>query len=265
MKIGTWNMDFWKRTCNDKNSKKYYRTEEYIHSYKINAQKLINDNNFDFLLLQETNPFFYFDEIINKKSNSKWPYEFEHLDKKIYYQNFSRLNWGNTIVVNKKYIYLKYNISRCKNKYYSKYGQMFFDFNDEYGNIITIINIYNKCKDGNWGTYHETLENIIFEINDIVQSKNNLIILAGDFNCSEQSTNEFPNGDPKYIELFKKIKKIGFINCTENIGGTVSYNDYQDDYIFIKNYKSNIINKLTKHDEDSFNKFSDHYFIEINL
>ena len=260
MKIGTWNMDFWKRVCNDQKNDNY-KTKEQIQSYKTNSQKIIKESDFDFLLLQETNPFFYFGKNLDKK----FPYEFDYLDKNIYYQYFRGLNWGNAIVVNKKYTYLKNNISRCNNYYYSKYGQMFFDFIDEYGNIIAIINIYNKCKDKNLISYYKTLEDIIFEISSIVKSKNNLVILAGDFNGSVQSTDRFPNGDPKYIELFGKIKKLGFINCTENIGGTVSYNDYQNDYIFIKNYNSQKIRKPTKHNESKIINFSDHFLIEINL
>jgi len=260
MKIGTWNMDFWKSTCNDKSNKEY-KTKEKIQSYKINAQNFIMESNFDFLLLQETNPFFYFGKNLDKI----FPYEFCCSDKNIYYQYFRGLNWGNAIVANEKYTYLNNNISRCSNYYYSKYGQMFFDFNDEHGDIITIINIYNKCKNRNWETYYETLENIILEIGGIVQNKNNLVILAGDFNGSVQSTDEFPNGDPKYIELFEKIKKIGFINCTQNIGSTMIDREYQNDYIFIKNYSKKIIHKPIKRNENNLINLSDHYLVEINI
>jgi len=253
-------MDFWKRTCNDQKSKNC-KTKDQIQNYKINSLMIIKESDFDFLLLQETNPFFYF----GKELNNKWPYEFDYFDKNIYYQNFRGLDWGNAIVANKKYKHLKNNISRGSyNDYYSKTGQMFFDFTDEYGNIITIINIYNKCKDKKWESYYETLENIILEIGCIVQSKNNLVILAGDFNGSVQSTDKFPNGDPKYIELFEKIKKLGFINCTENIGGTVSYNNYQNDYIFIKNY-DNQNTKPNKHTEEKFMNYSDHYLIDYEI
>jgi hypothetical protein len=175
------------------------------------------------------------------------------------------LNWGNAIVANEKYTLIKNSISRnsCK-YYYSKYGQMFLDFSDEDGNIITIINIYNKCKNGIWETYYETLEDIIFEIGAIEKSKKNLIVLAGDFNGSVQPTQKFPNGDPKYIDLFGKIKKMGFVNCTEDIGSTVSNCDYQNDYIFIKNYKKNIP-RSTKPNEDMFSKFSDHFLIDCEI
>jgi endonuclease/exonuclease/phosphatase family metal-dependent hydrolase len=260
MEIGTWNMDYWKRVCDDRKSNEY-KTKEQIQNYKIGTLKVIKEPDFDFLLLQETNPFLYFEE----KSKEQWPYEFAYSNKNIYYQHFRGLDWGNAIVANKKYKYIRNSNSRGRyNDYYSKIGQMFFDFSDEDGNIITIINIYNKCKNGKWETYYETLENIIFEIDDLIQNKNNLIILAGDFNGSVQSTYEFRNGDPKYIDLFKKIENIGFSNCTENIGGTVSYKDYQNDYIFIKNYNKQKIKSL-KHTEDMFIKFSDHYLIECEI
>jgi hypothetical protein len=259
MKIGTWNMDYWKRVCNDPKNKEY-KTKEQIENYKIDTLKILKESDFDFLLLQETNPFLYFGEV----SKKQWPYEFDYSDKNIYYQQFSRLNWGNAIVANKKYKHIKNSILRGSyNAYYSKVGQMFFDFSDEYGNIITIINIYNKCKGGKWETYYETLENIILEIGDIVQNRNNLIVLTGDFNGSVQSTSKFPNGDPKYIDLFEKIKNIGFANCTENIGGTVSYQDYQNDYIFIKNYGKQKIKSVKR--GNMFIKLSDHYLIDCEI
>jgi endonuclease/exonuclease/phosphatase family metal-dependent hydrolase len=260
MKIGTWNMDYWRRVCTDHTSNEY-RTKEEIEDYKTGTLRNITQSNFDFLLLQETNSFFYFGKI----SKRQWPYEFDYSDKKIYYQKFPRLDWGNAIVANKKYKYLKNSNPRSGcNYYYGKFGQMFLDFSDEDGNIITIINIYNKCKNGKLETYYETLENIILEIGNIIQNKNNLIILAGDFNGSVQSTPKYPDGDPRYIDLFGKIEKIGFTNRTENIGGTVSYEDYQNDYIFIKNCKEQKV-KPIKHTEDLFSKFSDHYLIECEV
>jgi hypothetical protein len=257
MKIGTLNLDYWRRVFDDSKNKELYKTKKQIQDYKTSSLKIIKESDLDFLLLQETNPFFYFGE----KSTGQWPYEFNCSEKKIYFQNFRGLSWGNAIVANRKYTLIKNSIPRNSSKYYySKYGQMLFDFSDEDGNIITIINIYNKCKDGKWETYYETLENIIIEIGNVVQNKKNLIVLAGDFNGSVQPTQEFPKGDPTYIDLFEKIKKIGFVNCTEGIGRTISCKDYQDDYIFIKNYNKSIP-KSTKHNED----ISDHYLVDCEI
>ena len=259
MKIGTWNLDYWKRTCNVSGHKEY-KTSEEISKYKEKSLNVFNNMNYDFLLLQETNMHFYFE----KELDTQWPYEFKNTNKKIYHHKFYRLNWGNAIIVGPEYEIQKNNINRgCFKNYYGKIGQMIYDFKNKNENLITIINIYNKRKNGNWETYYTTLENIIDEIEQVIHNKNNQIILAGDFNGSIQPTDKFPNGDPKYIELFDKIRKIGFINCTENIGSTVSYTDYQNDYIFIKNIENK--KKTIKHIDEYFINISDHYLIDCEI
>jgi len=254
-------MDYWKRVCNDPSNKEY-KTEEQINNYKNETLKFIEESNYDFLLLQETNPLYYFSP--NDFSNEKWPFEFSFSNRNIYFQRFSRLEWGNAIVANNKYKKIDINRGGFKDDYYSKIGQMFYNFLDSNGNITMIINIYNKCKDGIWETYYETLENIIVEVGRIIENKSNLIVLAGDFNCSVQPTQKYPNGDPKCIDLFKEIENLGFVDITKNIGSTVSFIDYQNDYIFVKNNNSKNVT-VKKHDDNKIVNCSDHYLIECEI
>jgi hypothetical protein len=60
MEIGTWNLDYWRRVFDYSKNKELYRTKEQIQDYKTSTVKIIKECDFDFLLLQETNPFFYF-------------------------------------------------------------------------------------------------------------------------------------------------------------------------------------------------------------
>jgi hypothetical protein len=263
MTFMTWNINYWERTCD--NDKKYYKTNEQIIEWKNNSIDFLKKFDYDFMLLQEINPFFYFGEISNPVK-SPYQYLFNNLSgRQIYYHelvdeikkdgwNDPRKWWGTAIITNNNRKYINYS---------KRNDLMFYDFEIENGEIITVINLYNKgiyAKQDNgkyYKDYYITLETLIKSISDLIENRNNLIILAGDFNGSVQSTKYYPSGNQRYKELFGNIVDLGFINFTECLGTTVSYTNYQNDYFFIKNYNGNIkiVNKYL------YENISDHYLI----
>ena len=140
MRILSWNIDFWKRTCN---SKQIYKKQSDIIEWKNNSFNLLNNyiNNYDFILLQEFNPFIYYKNNIRKpylyeihcKNNNLFYHEFTY---ELTMKNFILPNklWGNAIIAHKKYKIIDNEIN--ENKYYDSYyygrsGQMFYDFKME--------------------------------------------------------------------------------------------------------------------------------------
>lgn len=287
-------MDFWKRTCSDLANKEY-KTKEQIFEWKNNSIKLLESSDCDFVLLQEINPWFLY---CKEYTKNKFIPDFKIGNKNIYYHellyNLSQElydpkknnYWGVAIIANEKYIlsnkyffeikleykfYDKYNKSRILKSYYGNETLICYDFEIE-KKIITVINLYNKCiyteseyePGKNHWDYYQTMENLIQGISSLIHDKTNLIILAGDFNGSIEPTKDYPDGNKKYIKLFGDINKLGFKNCTKDIGTTVDSEDhpYQNDYIFIKNYNGNSIDLPKKYLDKNI---SDHYRITCEI
>jgi hypothetical protein len=55
--IITWNMDFWKKTCNNPTSK-LYKSERIIKLWQDRVYFDLVQLDADFLILQEINPYF---------------------------------------------------------------------------------------------------------------------------------------------------------------------------------------------------------------
>jgi endonuclease/exonuclease/phosphatase family metal-dependent hydrolase len=263
LKLLTWNMNFcWKK-------------ENY--NWRKFACELMKDN-FDFILLQEINPFSVFG--VNYKIENGPVYFFEYANKNIYYHELSEilLNerqdddfWGTAIITKK-------NIKKVKTYFYNMHNEyiglnyfgntalMCYDFELENGNIITIINYYKKgdtCKGKykngkciNLDVVYRYEENFFFDISHIMRNKN-IIIFAGDFNVTKRIGYDYDIDG-----IIKKIEKIGFTNKTKHIGSSMVKYDNQNDYIFVNNLYSEFVsdgNKISPPD------FIDHFGIKCGI
>jgi len=233
MKIVTWNINFWE------NWKKENRTE-----WKNMILDYLDKMEFDFLLLQESNAEILFGSGNGYEDDTQLFYDVDNMffseqgyhvyfgqgielhtyKDKVYYHHL-RLNeiienndknidtWGNSIIAKRKYIL----DDRCFEKHYYRNSRgidycgrhilMCYDFFMENNKTISLINFYGK-KDPNGG--YPILEYGINDIKDFVDTSNDHpIILAGDFNSD-------PIKEPENNKIFfKKLKEIGFENCTE--------------------------------------------------
>ena len=254
--------------------------------------KLIQED-YDFILLQETNPFFallmqekepyspnpnYCDD---KKCGPKY---LKYGNKNIYYHGLSKvlteerpndLFWGTAIITKEKTKNIKTYFYDEKNEYtgsdYFGYESvMFYDFQLENDVIVTIINFYKKgdaCKakyvNGkciNYDVVYRYDDNFFEDIHEI-NNKNNIIIFAGDFNLAKKGNDEYDNGG-----IIQRIEDFNFINKTKDIGKTMSY-DNQNDYLFVNSKFSDNINisNVRKILPPYFPDFIDHFKIECKI
>jgi endonuclease/exonuclease/phosphatase family metal-dependent hydrolase len=264
MQLLTWNTNF----CWEKQN----------HDWKKFTRELIQ-NDFDFVLLQEINPFFVLD-IDYKTANGSVHY-FRHKNKNVYYHELSNILsqerpndifWGTAIITNENIETVKIYFYDEKNNYigsnYFGYETlMCYDFELKNNNIITIINYYKKadaCKAKYNGDrkcinldeiYHYE-DSFFSDISKIVNNKN-IVIFAGDFNVTKRREYDFDiNG------IIKKIEKMGFINKTKHIGSTMLEYDNQNDYIFVNNSNSKAV---SCGDKIYPPKSYDHFGIKCNI
>ncbi|GBU28645.1 hypothetical protein R84B8_02205 [Treponema sp. R8-4-B8] len=176
LKLLTWNIDFWQRYNKVKN-------------WKENIAKYLSNLDYDFILLQESNPSVIFNNDSNHfELNNKMIYFKKLLNEEIGAKdNKNIIPWGNTIIANKKYTFIKDNFltknGKIENYYFGKSAFMCFDFKFNKKENITIMNIYNKSQNG----YYPMLKYIISDIEKIIKKKkDNIIILAGDFNSDKE-------------------------------------------------------------------------------
>jgi exonuclease III len=275
MKFLTWNIQFWDRHKKDDSRR---------GKWKKLARELVQAD-FDFILLQESNPYIICDK--NCKTGHKVMNFFEIGNKNIYYHELVNnltqelydpkkdIYWGITIIANKKYeminkysynIPLKYLFDKTHKEYFGNETLRCYDFKIEKEYIITIVNLYNKCiyvKENDDSSthkdYNRTLDNLIQGIYSLINNKSNFIILAGDFNVTKSDGYQYDKD--KFI---KKIENIGFINKTKYIGSTMLNYDNQNDYIFVNKKYSEYI------DENDIKKLkcidlSDHYGIKCKI
>jgi hypothetical protein len=265
MKLLTWNTNFcWKKGC-------------------LNWKKFVFElmqKDYDFILLQEINPFFVYD--ISYKTEDGPVFSFQYGNKNIYYHELSdvllneRPNdvfWGTSIITSQ-------NIRKIKNHFYddmNKYiglnyfghtALMCYDFELQNGNIITIINYYKKadtCKAKynekgdciNYDVIYYYEDDFFTDISKIVKNKK-MIIFTGDFNVTKRENYEYDIGG-----IIKRIESIGFKNITKNIGRTMAY-DNQNDYIFINNDYINFVN-IFDINKIPPPKYIDHYGIKCKI
>jgi endonuclease/exonuclease/phosphatase family metal-dependent hydrolase len=258
MQLLTWNTNFWKEKENPK--------------WKEVSYKLIQEE-YDFILLQETNPFFICD--VDYKRENGPIYYFQYGNKNIYYHELSdillteRPNdifWGTAIITNKTIKNVKTNY--LTSDYFGHTACMCYDFELEKGKVITIINFYKKadtCK----AEYDDKGKCVNLDViyrydskffSDIIKTviNKNAIVFAGDFNLTKRKEYMYDKH-----EIIKKIENIGFTNKTKDIGTTMLKYDNQNDYIFVNNDYAKSVDNITKIRPQ--NNFTDHYGIKCKI
>jgi endonuclease/exonuclease/phosphatase family metal-dependent hydrolase len=268
LELLTWNTNFcWKKED---------------HNWQKFARELMK-NDFDFILLQEINPFFAFG--VDYKIENGPIYFFEHCDKNIYYHEFSEILlkerphdifWGTAIITNKNIKKISTHFYNINNEYiglnyFGYIALMCYDFELKNGNVITIINYYKKgdsCKSKydkngkciNLDVVYRYEENFFLDISHIIKKlvKNeNMIIFAGDFNITKRIGYDYDVDG-----IIKRIEKIGFINKTKHIGSSMVKYDNQNDYIFVNNIYSEFV---SDGDKVTPPNFIDHYGIKCKI
>lgn len=264
-------MEFWRRI-----SKKEFGNDE-IERWSNSVCNLIQ-SDYDFILLQEINPFYLYKKDYRHKNG---PLECFNISKKnIYYHElFDILKkekyadndtfWGTAIIAHEKYRLLRkrkhfYDMKDeyIGSKYFGYETLMCYDFALGNDKVITAINFYKKGKAYTKDyAYDERffidLENIVNEV-----SNKNLILLAGDFNAN--------------FTTLERIEKLGFEDKAKHIKNTMvevpKVKPYHNDCIFINNNYSKYldtkdIKKITLglSPEDFYKYYSDHYGIECSI
>ncbi|MDR2097421.1 MAG: hypothetical protein LBP37_02770 [Spirochaetaceae bacterium] len=133
-----------------------------------------------------------------------------------------------------------------------------------------MINIYGKKVENDY--YSTTLHHMISDFSALIYKNKNLVVLAGDFNATEQYENIHGNEYPSDKIIFNRLEDLGLVNCTKRQFGShiethIQNNiPWQDDYIFIneKYYsKENCVIKIP--DKNEIYKLSDHILLELNI
>jgi hypothetical protein len=265
--IITWNLDFWKKTCNNPTNK-YFKSERVIKLWQDRVYFDLIQLNADFLILQEFNPYFMYNINNYRPPYPSSIYEFYEDKKNIYYHELlpelamelgnlsdSSIFWGSAIIVNDKYETLSnFNNHSLYNEfnYYGNKLLMCYKFKLPREKTITIINHYKKNEPNKGYNYDSNFISLLKNIKNNIDS--DFILLAGDFNTSSK--------DIKNRYIFNSIKDLGFINETERIGSTMIDYDYQNDYIFVNVELSKYIENISKFSQWNI---SDHYGIKCTI
>ena len=235
LKFITWNIDFWR---------KYNK----VNNWKEKIAQYLSNLDYDFILLQESNPSIIFDNDLDQfEINDKIVYFKKLLNEEIGAKDDKKLiSWGNTIIANKKYTFIKDNFlnenGEIENYYFGKSAFMCYDFKLNEKNTLTLMNFYNKNQNGQY----PMLKYIISDIEKIMKNKrDNIIILAGDFNSDRER-------DPDNREFFDKLDQLGLKNSTDGVEFETTMipeigekRQYPNDKIFVnRRYCSNLMCKL---------------------
>jgi len=266
LNVRTWNMNYWKKR--EGHSPK--TVEEKIKWAGFAKESIIIDNDFDFLLLQETSLNMFSGENI----------EFCHIDddnfiyaayinneiiKRVIYNSNPKkyLSWGNMIISKWD---MKNDLSYPIQKKHFNNTLTYQCFTFIINKPITFINVHLQ-KDFKTKMYYPSLLKLIDEIKTLKNDsliQQGPIILAGDFNASDKfSSVELDN----FKKAFIAIKEMGFIDCTESIDlnkRSTMYYDFQNDYVFVNEpYYKNISDvKIRK---DIVSEYIDHYPIDFKV
>jgi endonuclease/exonuclease/phosphatase family metal-dependent hydrolase len=246
----TWNLDFWKRTCNDKNNF-LFKSPENIKIWKEQVRYNLSQLASEFVFIQEINPYSIYGINYEQKNTSNYElkidrnnvfyYEFSSdlEDEKVEKQNY----WGSSLLVDEKY-------KKINKDYLTKNGILSCDFEISEGKNITVINYYRKSHFGKYYFEKDFIDNIK---NIMTNKKDNLIMIAGDFNTN------FNNIDRS---IYQNIIDIGLIDKTKDIGSTMVKYDYQNDHIFVNKIMDKYVDNIRKFSQWNI---SDHFGIECTI
>jgi len=248
-------MNYWKERSGGK-AKSKEKINEWI---KISKELVLNEENIDIFVLQESSlnmlmdesilyKFIQFYNVINLSHKNK---NFAFLSNPHKY-----LNWG-LLTISK-------NIEGINPTYNSSLAYMSYDFviNNK---KITIVNTHLQ-QDFDTKMYYPTFLKYISEVKDILnEKKDDPVLLMGDFNASDKfQSNELEN----FKEAFSEIKKVGFVDSTEaipfDLRSTMLDYLFQNDYVFInEKFENSILEINIKKEIDT--EHIDHYPIDIIL
>jgi exonuclease III len=178
-------------------------------------------------------------------------------------------NWGSTIIARSKYAIKK---TSFLTNHAGSPSLMYYDvLLPDSSVVITVINVYGKHDA--YGFCSTTMHHIISDITPLVVSnRNRLIILAGDFNVTEQW--DFTHNDPAHKLVFDRLNDLGLINCTKDFFGDYvqthidernPQNTYQLDYIYMSPLLYDKIIACRIHSKMSIGEASDHLPIEVQV
>jgi len=265
--IVSWNLDFWKKTCNNPKSE-YFKSDRIIKLWQDKVYYDLMQLEADILMLQEINPYFLFNKNDYRPLNPSSIYEFSEDNNNYFYHEClpelamelrevasSSIFWGSAIIVKNKYEYIgNYNNHSFfeEYNYYANHLLMCYKYKLSNEKTITIINHYKKNDPKIGYAYNENFTNLLKNL--IKEIDTDFILLAGDFNTSSK--------DIRNRRVFNEIKDIGFIDVTDRIGSTMINYDYQNDYLFVNVELSKYIENIQK-----FSKWniSDHYGLRCTI
>ena len=237
MNIATWNMDYWKRS-----------TEQRISGWHY----LWNKIDPDMALLQEIVP--------PDESFDNFSVLYHQLDRK--------RRWGTSIVSKRR-------ISRelhFNNYYPGSSGLIAAEIRLPGSFTLTVVNIYGLIDPEDYAT--TTMHHILSDLTTTLhKSYGRNIFLGGDFNVSEQWDEKCKNRYPAHRLVFDRLEDFGLINCTKKFANAhiqththgQSTFEWQNDYIFVS---SNIIDKVEDCEvinEPEVREFSDYFPVVIEI
>ena len=235
MKILTWNLDYWKRT-----------PEQREKAWKY----LFDDINPDIALLQEIKP-------------PKTDFDNRSL---IYHELDGKRSWGTAL-------FSKFPIIRevySNNSYPGSAGLIVAEISLDDSVVLTIVNIYGQLDYNGYAS--TTMHHILSDLTPILHHKGNRkIILGGDFNVSRQFDEKY--NYPSHSIVFDRIEDFGLINCTQKFFSkhvqTHVHNkskfEWQDDYLFVSKNIANLITDCQVLANESMRELSDHYPVIIDV
>jgi len=236
MKIITWNMDYWKRTSEQRQYGFKYLQESITPDIAL-LQEIIPDKLFD----QHYSVFFH--DIGNKNK------------------------WGSATLTKfekPKEIFLS-------NNYPGSNGVIVVEIKISGDITLTVINIYGKIDSNGYAS--TTMHHILSGLTPILHSKHRYIILGGDFNVSEQCDEKYNGRDPSHKLIFDRLEDFGLINCTKkfynkhiqtHVHERSNY-EWQNDYLFISKNLEPFISKCDVINNIEMKKCSDHLPVVIEL
>jgi exonuclease III len=235
MKIASWNLDYWKRT-----------TEQRINGWEYLFNNIVPDIAF----LQEIRP----------PDNN-----FKNINF-LYHEIDAKRNWGTAL-------YSKFPIQRelyFNNSYPGSSALIAAEINISSKLTLTVINIYGQLDSRGYAT--TTMHHLLSDLTPILDHKGTRnIILSGDFNVSKQFDKK--HKWPAHKLVFDRIEDFELINCTQKFFSShvqthvhnKSKFPWQDDYIFVSRSIESLLVACEVITSDLMLEFSDHFPVLIEL